>query len=35
MAALNPADLQHRIDRLLRELWRLGRHEAKLTEEVG
>lgn len=35
MADLNPAELQRRIDRILRELWRLGRQEAKLTEEVG
>jgi hypothetical protein len=35
MAAINPAELQRRIDRTLRELWRLGRQEAKLTGEVG
>lgn len=35
MAAINPAELQRRIDRILRELWRLGRQEAKVTEDVG
>lgn len=35
MVASNPAELQRGIDRLLRELWRLGRQEAKLTEDVG
>lgn len=35
MVASNPAELQRRIDRLLRELWRLGRQEARLTEDVG
>lgn len=35
MAASNPAELQRRIDRILRELWRLGRQEAKLPEDVG
>jgi hypothetical protein len=31
---LNPADLQRRIDRLLRELWRLGQLEDKLAVEA-
>lgn len=31
----NPADLRRRIDRLLRELWRLGQREPKLADEVG
>lgn len=35
MATINPAELQRRIDQLLRELWRLGRQEGKLAEEVG
>lgn len=35
LAALNPADLQRRIDRLLRELWRLGSQGPKLIEEAG
>ena len=35
MRAINPADLQRRIDRLLRELWRLGQQERKLADEVG
>lgn len=35
MAAINPAELQRRIERLQRELWRLGRQGAKLTEDVG
>jgi hypothetical protein len=35
MAAINPAELQRGIDRLLRELWRLGRQGEKLTEDAG
>lgn len=35
MASINPADLQRRIDRILRELWRLGRQEEKMTEDAG
>lgn len=35
LAALNPADLQRRIDRLLRELWRLGSQGPKLIEDAG
>jgi len=35
MAAINPADLQRRIDLILRELWRLGRHKDKLAADVG
>jgi len=35
MYALNPADLQRRIDLIQRELWRLGRQEPKLADEVG
>ena len=35
MRAINPADLQRRIDRLLRELWRLGQDERKLADDVG
>ncbi len=32
---LNPADLQRRIDALLRKLWRLGQNEHRLAEHVG
>jgi len=32
---LNPADLQRRIDALLRQLWRLGQNEHRLAEDVG
>jgi len=35
LAALNPADLQRRIDRILRDLWRLARAEAKLMDDAG
>jgi hypothetical protein len=35
MAAINPAELQRGIDRILRELWRLGRQGEKLTEDAG
>lgn len=35
MARLNPADLQRRIDKTLREIWQLGRKEAKLAGDVG
>ncbi len=35
MVTLNPADLQRRIDGLLRKLWRLTSREAKLTDEAG
>ena len=35
MAAINPAEVQRRIDAILRDLWRLGRQEKKLTEDVG
>lgn len=35
MVALNPAELQRKIDRILRELWQLGRQEPKLKGEVG
>ena len=35
MAAINPAELQRRIDRILRELWQMGRQEDKLVENVG
>jgi hypothetical protein len=31
----NPAELQRRIDRLLRQIWRLGRQETKLAEHAG
>ncbi len=32
---LNPADLQRRIDALLRKLWRLGQNQHRLAEDVG
>ncbi|MGH2609407.1 MAG: hypothetical protein ACRDHF_10000 [Tepidiformaceae bacterium] len=35
MVASNPAELQRRIDRILRELWRPRRQEPKLIEDVG
>jgi hypothetical protein len=35
MAAINPAELHRRIDRILRELWQMGRQEDKLGENVG
>jgi len=35
MAAINPAELQRGIDRVLRERWRLGRQGEKLTEDAG
>lgn len=35
MAAINPADVQRRIDATLRELWRLGRQEQKLAGDIG
>jgi hypothetical protein len=35
MVAINPAELQRRIDRILRELWQLGRQEPTLAENVG
>lgn len=35
LRALNPAELQRRIDQLLRQLWRLGQQEPKLAAEVG
>jgi hypothetical protein len=35
LAAINPAELQRGIDRILRELWRLGRQGEKLTEDAG
>ena len=35
MRAINPADLQRRIDKLLREIWLLGQDERKLANDVG
>ena len=35
MTTINHAELQRRIDRVLRDLWQLGPREAKLTDDVG
>lgn len=35
MLATNPAELQRQVDRLLRKLWRLGRQETRIVEDVG
>ncbi len=35
LRTLNPADLQRRIDKLLRQLWQLGQQERKLASDVG
>jgi hypothetical protein len=35
MVATNPAELQRRIDQLLRRLWRLGRRETRIAEDTG
>jgi len=35
MESINPAELHRRIDRLLRQLWRLGQQERKLANKVG
>lgn len=35
LQTINPAELQRRIDRLLRQLWRLGREELILADQVG
>jgi hypothetical protein len=32
---INPAELQRRIDQLLRQLWQLGRQETRITEDAG
>lgn len=32
---INPAELRRKIDRILRELWQLGRQDAMLTEDAG
>lgn len=33
--ATNPAELQRQIDKLLRQLWRLGQHEHTIAEDAG
>ena len=33
--ATNPAERQRHIDRLLRQLWRLGASETKIAEDAG
>ena len=35
LRALNPAELQRGIQKLLRQLWHLGRQEPTLAESVG